>query len=1070
MNGRGGLPLTGWLALILALVGFLAWKQAPLDPKRGTGTETATPLPQRLQDINARLWEDPFAAVARARRDAPGAAAKEAPLGRLCEHLQARLRPDRPGADARMARLLILGVMASNAPYADGEERRRRTRYAVESALSLGHYVPENPDALGFFQWDGSAVPFELFRRKNASAIGASQYVVLLWLEDEALSLLDASDMTVQSTDGHPVRSLQRLRDAVYAQCAAGSDFAREGRFEFKVIGPAGSQTLRTMAQEVKRMQPAEGACEDCPPPIELYSPFATAAAKEMLSSRAPPEVERACRRAADEWYCKLGQVFWRNARVRFYRTISSDEALAEALVTELERREVPVRAAAEGATSPHHVALVSEWDTYYGRRLPAVFLRAAGLDAACETDPSERDAATPGSRECRVHRFSYLRGLDGEGPRASRQESGGGDKNAGGDKLLRTGSTDPAEGVRQFDYVRRLVDQITAQDRRLRDRREGEIGAIGVLGSDLYDKIAVVRALRPAFPRAVFFTTDLDARLLAAEHLDWTRNLVVASGFGLQLAPCLQKDVPPLRGTYQTAAFFAARVALFNTFARDDPHRADRCPDRADDAIPGSAPLLAIDAAHLDQWLARPRLFELGRTRPVDLSPAAGACAGIAHCDDIHPAGQRPGDNLRALRDGLLVCALILLPLLLSWHVREVLARPLELLWAGRAPGMRLRTLLVAVPVAAFFGWLGLRIAAGLRDPGGEPFLWLEGVSVWPSEFVRTIALALAVCALCHVLTEVGRGRVAVAGDFALTDAPDDRGLLDRLWGRFRLAGLAPGEVAMARLWSQFGASAHWSLVLLRSGAWTVLFLAGAWILFQLTGEPNRPARGPDAFAVDRMLILTLVVLFLLVLFCVNDVIRLCGRLFETLAQPRDRSDWPTAAGEDAARRLGVVIDDADSRDVRAQVLDPWLDVQFVASLSERVGGLTLLPFVLLALLVVARWPLTDRWDVPPALGAVFGASFVIAAVNAWLMQRAAARVRRATLARLEVLFLASKGEASAGYRATAHLEALIKAVQSLRRGAFLPFVEQPIVRAVLLPFSSAGGLYLIDLFALAN
>ena len=31
------------------------------------------------------------------------------------------------------------------------------------------------------------------------------------------------------------------------------------------------------------------------------------------------------------------------------------------------------------------------------------------------------------------------------------------------------------------------------------------------------------------------------------------------------------------------------------------------------------------------------------------------------------------------------------------------------------------------------------------------------------------------------------------------------------------------------------------------------------------------------------------------------------------------------------------------------------------------------------------------------------------------------------------------------------------------------VPFVEQPIVRAILLPFSSAGGMYLIDLFALA-
>ena len=34
------------------------------------------------------------------------------------------------------------------------------------------------------------------------------------------------------------------------------------------------------------------------------------------------------------------------------------------------------------------------------------------------------------------------------------------------------------------------------------------------MLGSDVYDKLLILQALRPAFPRAVFFTTDLNARL----------------------------------------------------------------------------------------------------------------------------------------------------------------------------------------------------------------------------------------------------------------------------------------------------------------------------------------------------------------------------------------------------------------------------------------------------------------------------------------------------------------------------------------------------------------------------
>ena len=1080
MNGRGGLPVTGWLALLLAFAGLMIWKQAPLDPKRSAAVEETRAVRPDLQDVNARLWEDPFAAVGRVTRDksADGSRATRT-LDTICTHLRAR-------AGKRAGRLLVVGAMVSTAPYADGEEHRRRTRYAVQSALALAQYVPENADSLGWFRWDGNTdVPFELFRRKNASVIGASQFAVVLWLSDESLSLLDVNDPQMQSTEGHPVANLLRLREQVRTSCASTGPFAEAGAFEFKVLGPASSQTLRTMAQEVKRMPALSADCPDCQPAIELYSPFATAPAKEMLSSAAPPEIDRVCRRAEDEWYCRLGQVFWRHARIRFFRTTASDDALAHTLVDELARREVRVTTDPTTATTAHHVALVSEWDTYYGRRLPAVFLRASEQERACENDASELGEATGGAQaECRVHRFSYLRGLDGEGPRPVRAESSGGDKSLT-DRLFREGSTDPAEGVRQFDYLRRLAGQIEAQNDRLRALGEGEIGAIGVLGSDLYDKIAVLRALRPAFPRAVFFTTDLDARLLAAEHLDWTRNLVVASGFGLQLAPCLQKDIPPFRATYQTAAFFGSRLALFNAFPKHDRFRADRCPDRADVSVvptPDALPQTGIDAPRLDRWLAQPRLFELGRTQAVDLSPAGGTCAGLAACDDIHPPGLVPADGWRQLLRGLAGLALLLPLFMLGAGTRSVLLRPIELAalaWTSGDAGLRLRAIVGIALVTALVAWPMVRMIHGLANPAGEPFLWTEGVSVWPSELLRVVSLLLAVSFLCHALSEGARHLPAFSGAFHIPRGIDDRNLQDRLLGRFRTSPAMEGP-PMAHLWTQFGASAHWSLVLARACLWTTVFLGGGFAIFTLAGASALPARGPDAFAVDRMLVAALFTLFPVLLFCVNDLIRLCGRLFAAIAEPRDGGDWPDETLAAHADLLGMPpLRAADAPldpksptltpALRAAVLDPWIDVQFVARLSAFVGPLILLPFILLALLLVARWSLFDQWDLSLSLGSVLAAGFVIACGNAWLMQRAAARARRSALDRLDALLLASKGGTPTAYPVPAHLQAMIEAVRGLRRGAFVPFVEQPIVRAILLPFSSAGGMYLIDLFALA-
>ncbi len=117
------------------------------------------------------------------------------------------------------------------------------------------------------------------------------------------------------------------------------------------------------------------------------------------------------------------------------------------------------------------------------------------------------------------------------------------------------------------------------------------------MLGQDVYDKLLLIQALRESFPDAIFFTDTLDARYLNPAVLGYTRNLVVASPFGLELNRNLQLGATPFRGSEQVAIFLATQVAL--------------APD-----APDGEPL-----AHLHQQL-RPLLFEIGRTYAVPLVP----------------------------------------------------------------------------------------------------------------------------------------------------------------------------------------------------------------------------------------------------------------------------------------------------------------------------------------------------------------------------------------------------------------------------------------------------------------
>ena len=172
-----------------------------------------------------------------------------------------------------------------------------------------------------------------------------------------------------------------------------------------------------------------------------------------------------------------------------------------------------------------------------------------------------------PHSDKPPVRIFSYLRGLDGvlpdldkSGSKASPRDDSSKSKDLRAQ--LEDAPPEHAEGRSQFDYLRRLADEIDRLDDDKKFFAENGVKAIGIVGSDLYDKLLILQALRNRFQDKIFFTTDLDARYLHADQKDWARNLVVASNFGLSLRPALQRSTLPFRDSYQTATYLATLMA----------------------------------------------------------------------------------------------------------------------------------------------------------------------------------------------------------------------------------------------------------------------------------------------------------------------------------------------------------------------------------------------------------------------------------------------------------------------------------------------------------------------------
>ncbi|MFZ4780047.1 MAG: hypothetical protein ACOYM3_32225, partial [Terrimicrobiaceae bacterium] len=493
-NSRGPqLPISGIL-IFLAALGVSIFTQAPFKNPRPAVPELREPY----EKVNARLWQDPFRAVldhVGSKADGNEFAKKSGVFGLYTRKFDNYSAPDslpkqiwKKLAEEK-SRVTVMAVMVQGAPYAEETERRIRDRYAVLAGLRRAGYVPVDPEHIEYLKIDagrngpgssskaGAALtnimPYEWQRCIGKGPGKKNDFVALIWINDAVFQ-------------EKPLTRLAGLADYLARPLTATT-----ARPSLTIIGPARSGTLRSMLRETfapDRNLTGFRAYSS----VALYSAMATANTSKLLESI--PGIRKPARVQAQFSSCGI----------TFKRTILSDGELAKALNKELELR---------GVNPTDHIVLIAEWDTIYGRSLIKNF------------DDALQESAGPPNR---IHHFSYLRGIDGMLP--GDQESAKNDKSdQKNNPLDEIKKLEQPTGKSQYDYLRRLAEQIYVRNQELKESGPG-IKAIGVLGSDFYDKYLVLQALRQRFPELVFFTTDLDARLLHPAYIQWTRNLIVAS------------------------------------------------------------------------------------------------------------------------------------------------------------------------------------------------------------------------------------------------------------------------------------------------------------------------------------------------------------------------------------------------------------------------------------------------------------------------------------------------------------------------------------------------------------
>lgn len=1059
--GNTGFTLGGFL--ILAALGTFLWKGAPLESVRPSSEQSGWYEHQLAQQVPARLWQDPFKAVYTHEQAIKSGTAtttyENDPRSKIIEELQ---------TSDRNTEISLLMVMVTPGSYAELEERRRRRRYAVLSALNEEHFVPRNPEMLNVFYRPTTSsdvttcfpedkisnapskecypIPYEWYDYEGPMAEPDGQrQVLVLWLNES------------QFVDS-PLERYTAFLKYLLPETVPTNITLRA-----TLLGPGRSDALRNLVTITDTATETETykwlRCSSALSEFNIISSTATVDDSDLIRTKDKKSARQnnflplaqLQQKISESGLCHANNK--RLTDIHFLRTIQSDDALIKKLAAELiDKRSID--------SEKDYVVVISEWDTYFGRSLPRSFIRHF-----CKKGCGEKNLV----------KYSYQRGMDGSivgkqntanQPQRSNQQK----TNGRAPSIDETTMRRPI-GPGQFDYLRRLAADIKNKDREWRLESGHGVRAVVLLGSDVYDKLLILRALRPELPGAIFATTDLDSHLLHPAEFSWTRNMIIASTYDLSLSPQIAMTTMPFRDSYQTSVYLATRL-IFNKKMQDD---------------------VALDQQSIYEKIP-PQLMEIGRQTLVPLADNE---------DNTHTWNHVLIKSfVPALSLGLVTIAILGI---FAFHQ----LRPR----AGRQ---------VVVLGAMLLVFTVLSMLISKFNTAGEPLAILAGASTWPAEYIRLLGVMLSlvfIWAVIHILhkswsdlgaryfwqgskdredgatvNELWRAlkqnlrhpvqnlkrikctqvlpaiMIAVLIAIMKFVLPIPLPLFDKIllliavWGvlitfwwaliyghikkDFHVLSVnkwdstcVPNNKDAVEMWRTYGEYGAGDQRFLRTIAYILIYFAFASIVFALLGSPASPCRGGFTCGTDRIILGFSVLSMLVLLFIVVDAARLCICWVDSMH--KHKVDWSNSRKLEFVQRLKL----PDTHAVA------WIQVHLIGERTSDVTRLIYFPVMIILLLMLARSTYFDNWDFPQALAIVIGLNFIIALGSIVRLNFVAQSARAEIIRKLQDEKLAADRKEDISYEpSSSERQELIHQLESLRIGAYLRVWDQPPVRATLM------------------
>jgi hypothetical protein len=344
---------------------------------------------------------------------------------------------------------------------------------------------------------------------------------------------------------------------------------------------------------------------------------------------------------------------------------------------------------------------------------------------------------------------------------------------------------------------------------------------------------------------------------------------------------------------------------------------------------------------------------------------------------------------------------------------------------------------LILLAASAAFLLWL----IEG-QEAGGEPLELLEGISLWPTVYLRLVAFGTAVAFLWAIWRRSRRLEDELQGyfiDAAPRDAAQDPAAP---------AADTPPACRTSALWEDYLRRNRIGERFKRVSALALCYIGLCLAIIYGFGFPFVPSRGPVSAMMHKVSLVLAVVSFVFLLFLVVDATSMAVWFIKQLQ--KGHGAWPEKRKTLEAERFGVGREE----------INDWIGIEVIVRLTDTDNKFIYFPIIVIILMWVSRLNHFDRYDMPPGLLIVIllGLGFSISC--AIRLRAAAEQFRKDVLKRLweKLVRLAGEGHETAG--SSKQIDLMIGHIKSIRSGAFVPFIEQPWVRATFIFLTSGGGL----------